>query len=427
MGNVNKPTGVRWLVFALVGATSWLLYLHRYAWGIIKPEYRRENPDLTLTDIGYIDSAFMVAYAVGQIPLGYLGDRLGPRWILGTLVLIWSLAVAALGWMDNYWLLFALMGFFGLAQAGAYPLISKITRVWFPGEYRTTVQAVITSLGRAGGACAPLIIATFLLGRLQISWHEAPTIIALPGLLLCFLILYCLTNTPQAHPWTNDAERALLAPSNTPGAGTTQQRVVLDKSPATLFSFGAVLTYAFASTFADMLYVYLIPTFLREGKGLSQEEMGVFAPLPLIGGAFGGFVGGMLNDMLIRRLGNRRWGRSLVAITGKTVGALLIALSVTIPDGQTIMVLLLLSKFFGDWSLPTQWGAITDMAGGSAATIFAIVNTVGGIGGMLAPPLMGYVKDQYGWNALLYFVAAVYLFAACAWLFIDARRPLVKS
>lgn len=62
------PTRVRWLIFVLACAMSWLLYLHRYAWGIIKPAFRRENPGLSDIDVGWLDSAFLSTYAIGQIP-----------------------------------------------------------------------------------------------------------------------------------------------------------------------------------------------------------------------------------------------------------------------------------------------------------------------------------------------------------------------
>jgi hypothetical protein len=47
-----RPTHVRWIVFVLACAVSWLLYLHRYSWGVIKPTIQQENPQLTDTEMG---------------------------------------------------------------------------------------------------------------------------------------------------------------------------------------------------------------------------------------------------------------------------------------------------------------------------------------------------------------------------------------
>ena len=57
-GEPERPTRVRWLIFTLACAVSWLLYLHRYAWGVIRPSLKAENPDLTDMELGWLDALF---------------------------------------------------------------------------------------------------------------------------------------------------------------------------------------------------------------------------------------------------------------------------------------------------------------------------------------------------------------------------------
>jgi sugar phosphate permease len=183
-----------------------------------------------------------------------------------------------------------------------------------------------------------------------------------------------------------------------------------------------MLVYAFTSTFQDQLYVNWIPLFLTEGRGLDTRAMGLFSPLPLLGGAVGGILGGMLNDYWIRRTGNRRWARSGVALTGKMVAAVLIALSVQMSDGRLAMLVLLAARCFGDWSLATQWGAVTDMGGRATATLFGLVNKVGAVGGFAAGPIMGSLKHHYGWEGIFFCASGMCVLAALTWLFIDCTR-----
>jgi sugar phosphate permease len=91
------------------------------------------------------------------------------------------------------------------------------------------------------------------------------------------------------------------------------------------------------------------------------------------------------------------------------------------------MVVLLACKFFGDWSLVTQWGAITDIGGPAAATVFGVVNTAGSVAGFVAGPTMGYLKQYHGWDGLFGTVAGVYVLAAVCWLVIDSSRRLVTG
>lgn len=437
------PTRVRWLVFTLACAASWLLYLHRYAWGIIKPAFRADYPELTDIEVGWLDSAFLATYAFGQIPGGAAGDYFGPRAVLSILALVWSLATVGVAWTSGFWRLFAARAAFGLAQAGVYPVISKITRVWFPLSTRTSVQGMVTAMGRVGAAFAPVIIATFLMGMLGLSWQTALMVLATPGIVLAIGFWLAVRNRPGEHPWVNDAERSLIddtppirrgeVPAE-PTAFTAQQeprtpvpRPTLLLSGASLFSFAMMCLYIFASTFQDQFYVNWLPSFLQQGKGLDVATMGLFAPLPLLGGALGGVIGGFLNDALIRRTGNRRWARSGVAFTGKLVGAVLVLLSIQVGDGRLVMAVLVAARVFSDWSLPTQWAAVTDMGGRAAATVFGIVNTVGALGGFVAGPIFGWLKQEYGWEGLFYGVAGMCVIAAITWLFIDCTKRVVSD
>jgi sugar phosphate permease len=424
----NAPTRVRWLIFFLACAASWLLYLHRYSWGVIKPALQREHPELTSTQLGWLDSAFNLTYALGQVPAGLAGDYFGARGVLAVIVLAWSAVIAGIGWTTGFYRLYGLRTALGLTQAGAYPSLSKVTRTWFPLSVRTSVQGVVASLGRIGAACCPPIVATLLMGTMALTWQTSLFVIAAPGVLLAAAFWLVFRNSPREHPWTNGAEENLIEPAPLPSsetAGENGRRLLLDRR--SLFSLGMLLVYAFASTFQDQLYVNWIPLFLTEGRGLDDQEMGLFTPLPLLGGAVGGVLGGVLNDYLLRRTGNRRWARSSIAFTGKFLAGCLVFVSVAVSDGRLAMVILLAARFFGDWSLPTQWGAVTDMAGRASATVFALVNAVGAIGGFVAGPVLGHLKQYHGWDGLFFAAAGMCILSAGTWLLIDCTRRLVPE
>ncbi len=420
-----RPTRVRWVVFGLACAVSWFLYLHRYSWGVLKSSIRAENPDISDIEMGWLDSAFSATYAIGQIPAGLAGDVFGPRAIMAGIILAWSVAVAGFGWTSGFWGLAAVRAGFGLAQAGAYPILGKVTRNWFSLSIRTSVQGVVTAMGRIGGACSSVVLATLLIGVLGLSWRAALVVIAVPGVVLALAFWLVVRDSPREHPGTNQAERELIDGGPHPSAVAIGGSLILNR--ASLFNLTMLLVYAFTSTFQDQLYVYWIPMFLVEGRGMQATEMGLFTTLPLIGGAIGGVIGGALNDFLIRIWGNRRWARSLVAFTGKFLAAGLVVVSVHMDDGRWAMVVLMAAKFFGDWSLSTQWGTITDMGGRASATVFGLVNSVGAVGGFAAGPILGYLKQTYGWQELFYGVAAMCLVAALTFLFINCTRRLVAD
>ena len=392
---------------------------------MIKPALKKDT-GLSDIELGWLDSAFSASYALCQVPSGLTADALGPRRVLSGIILLWSGCLAWIGSASGLASLAVARVAFGAAQAGGYPNLAKVTRSWFPLSIRTFVQGAVAAFsGRVGGACSSLIVATLLMGTLGFGWRQALLTISALGLLLSLAFWLLFRNSPAEHPWTNEAESEAIA-AGAP-VETAAARPVLIATGANFFNIGMFLLHSFTSTLPDMLYQNWIPTFLVEEKGLTTAQMGVFAMLPLIGGALGGLFGGMLNDTAIHLTGNRRWSRSSVGLTGKVVSAGLMAWSVSLGDGRTVMLALFACKFFTDWSQPTQWATVTDISGRAAATVFGMMNTVGSAAGFLAGPLIGYLKYHYGWGNLFYIMAGVYLVSGLTWLFIDCTRPLFRE
>ncbi|MXZ34962.1 MAG: MFS transporter [Acidobacteria bacterium] len=418
-----RPTGIRWLVLALACTTSWLLYLHRYSWGVIKPEVKSEF-GFSDTQLGWLDSAFNLSYALFQVPGGLLGDLLGPAIVLPVIIFAWSGCVAGTAMVGQPWSFAAVRTLFGLTQAGAYSNISKVTRSWFPLSVRTTAQGLIGSFsGRAGGASAALVVGTLLLGWMQMEWRAAMWWLALAGIGFAAAFRLLFTDSPAGHPWTNSAEQALVdgeEPVQTPASGAAPR---LDLSRPALGNLAMLMLHGVASAGADMLYVYWIPLFLSEAKGFDPVQMGIFASLPLWGGAAGGAFAGVLNDRLIRLRG-RKFARKAVGLTGKVLASILVLISLDLEDGRLIMVLLAGAKFLTDWSQPTVWGTITDIAGPVSGRIFGAVNMAGSLGAFVAGPVLGWIKQRLGWSILFQTIAGAYVFAGLCWLAIDATRKV---
>lgn len=424
----KKATRIRWLVFALAFATSWFLYLHRYTWGVIKPDVK-ETFGFDDTQLGILDSCFSISYALCQIPTGLLGDFFGPRAVLSTSIFAWSGLMATFVATGSLWSLGAVRALFGIAQAGTYPNLGKLTRAWYPRTIRTTVQGAVASFGgRAGGACAALIVSTLLMGQLGLSWQVTVTIIASLGIALALLFYLLVRNTPKEHPSTNEAERDLIGvedpPDDNPGT-KAKRKLRFSRIPAIRLSFAFMLAHIFLSAAADQLFVNWIPLFLSEEKGLGRLELGVYASLPLWAGAIGGMVGGTLNDLILRRTGRLRLARTVIGFTGKTIAGALVVLAIQFEDGRSMMLVIAAAKFFTDWSQPTMWGAVTDISGRAAATVFGTVNMVGSLGGVASNPTFGYVKQHYGWNTVFWLIAAVYVISAVCWFWVNTTRPLV--
>ena len=129
-----------------------------------------------IDEIKYAFTAFSIAYAVFEIPSGWLGDMFGPRNVLIRIVLWWSVFTALTG-MTGLWLtgitgLWALTGvrfLFGMGEAGAYPNITRALHNWFPFRDRGLAQGFVWMAGRAMGGLTPLVWFFFVEGGRQVE------------------------------------------------------------------------------------------------------------------------------------------------------------------------------------------------------------------------------------------------------------------
>ena len=72
------------------------------------------------------------------------------------------------------------------------------------------------------------------------------------------------------------------------------------------------------------------------------------------------------------------------------------------------------------WSQSTSWGVDSDIGGRATASVFALNNSVAGIGLIIAPILFGSLADNYGWPTVFVCVAVTNMLCACSWFAIDS-------
>src|SRR5205809_7940936 len=95
------PTRARYWVVVFAVTLAVIQYVDRVAISQAMPDMAVEM-HFTDAQKGMIFSAFTLAYALFEIPTGWLGDRIGARRVLLRVVLWWSFFTAATGWAWNY-------------------------------------------------------------------------------------------------------------------------------------------------------------------------------------------------------------------------------------------------------------------------------------------------------------------------------------
>ena len=440
----ERPTHRRWTILSLACGASGLMYLHRYSFNLVRP-YLEEEYNFTNVQLESIFTLFNISYTLGQVPSGIICDLFGPHLFLVGIIIAWSLALPCIGLTGNFYGLGALRVLFGATQAGGYPSLTKVSRTWLPANIRTLGQALIATLsGRGGGAMSQILLATVLMGTFGLTWRWSLVVMSLIGIVFAVVFLLLFRNLPESDPQVNQAELRLIRAEELQAQEETGGEISTDGSDQMgklnfIQAMGnpSMLIFMIQQMFnagADYIYVALTGSFFLARYDVELTDLGILASLPLFGGAIGGLLAGGLSDWLIKRTGNRRKVRSAIGFTGKFIAAILLVLVIFQETPYGAGYLLFGVKFFSDWSQPTVWGTCTDMGGRCSASVFSMINTAGGIGGLIMPIAGAVLLDYYSvkvngeivtsFGPLFAVVAGAYMLSALSWFFIDCTQRL---
>src|SRR5260221_4927007 len=167
--STQTPTGVRHLVIVFAVALAVVTYIDRVCISQAAPLMSKDM-GFTKDQMAKVFSAFTLAYALFEIPSGYLGDRFGARKVLMRIVVWWSFFTAATGWAWNLTSMVITRLMFGAGEAGCFPNLTKAFTTWLPPEERVNAQGILWMSARWGGAFTPPLVALVLN---FMSWRNA--------------------------------------------------------------------------------------------------------------------------------------------------------------------------------------------------------------------------------------------------------------
>jgi sugar phosphate permease len=295
-----RPTRVRYIVLAFTVAVYMITYMDRVVISNAAPVIQKEF-GFSLVTMGWILASFRWAYALFQIPGGWLGDRIGPRRALAIIVTWWSAftSLTALAWSAAS--MIAVRFLFGIGEAGAFPIATRSLSRWMlPGE-RGFAQGITHAGSRLGAAMTPPLVVWIIT---RYNWRAAFVTFGLMGVVWSVAWLLYYRDVPDEHGGTNLAERDLIRTA-TGGA----QRLVGVAVPWRKILSSSGLWYLaamyFCYNYCLATYLDWFPTYLHQYRGYDLKRMGFYASLPLLAGTVGDLAGGWLSDVLLPARGRR--------------------------------------------------------------------------------------------------------------------------
>ena len=415
-----RPSHARYWVIVFAVALAIIQYVDKVCISQAAP-FIQKDLELREDQMGWVFAAFTLAYALFEIPAGYLGDRFGPRRVLLRIVIWWSFCTAALGRMWSCGSLVVTQFLFGAGEAGAFPNLTKAFNRWLPPPERTRAQGIMWMSARLGGAFTPMLVYLCLQ---HVTWRTAFLLFGLPGVIWAVLFFWWYRDDPRTHPRVNAAEAALLPVEAEAGEHFKAPWKKLFTSRTVWCLCGQY----FACSYSFWFFITWFPTYLLKARHFDIGRGSLMAGMPLFFGACGSLFAGWISPILSRRAGGVASTRRGLGAIGCVGAACLLVVPTWLTNPYLAVGAIALVGFCNDIQLPGAWTACMDVGGKSVATLSGTMNMMGNVGGFVSPIVCGYIVRHTGnWNLAFYVTAAAYVLGAFCWLGMDPVTPIEQQ
>ena len=274
----------RWYIAGLLALATALNYLDRQSLPVAISEIEKTIP---ISDLEYsqLQVLFLIAYSIMYVVGGKLIDVLGSRLGYVLIIIWWSVANMLHGLVNSVLGLGIGRFLLGLGEGGGFPASAKVVSEWFPAKERSLAFGIFNTGSSLGAVIAPPLIAMIILG---LSWRWVFFITGGLGFIWA-LIWWRIYTKPKDSPLTSDAERAYIA------EGQEESKTQAKIKWLDLFRYREVwglVVAKFLSDAAWYFYIFWLPKYLGDMRGLDIKEIGYYAWIPYAAAGGGSFIGG---------------------------------------------------------------------------------------------------------------------------------------
>ena len=412
---------MRWAALILCAAAIAINYLDRSTISIANPEIRKEF-NISSAEFGALQSAWSLAFAISQIPVGLLIDRIGPSMLLGISMILWSIAVAAGGFASTYNQLLIARAILGVTESPAYPTAVRVTSDWFKVGDRGTPSGVFNMGANIGTAIGPPLLTALML---LFGWRNMFIIMGAAGIGASLLWFWLYRDPSRAN--FDPADHAYLEAVRTRGTG----KPITARQWSRLFRFRttwAMVLGSFCSGYGIWMYITWLPGYLEGQHHISIARTGYLASIPFVFSIIGSFCGGYASDRLVRFGMPLVKARKVPTALGYLASALFTACAAGSNGPAEAILWISLATFFLWFSIAAKWTLVTAVSPQDyCASCSSIQNFGGFLGGACSPYLTGLVVDYTGSFVLALVIGGILMTAAAAIFYFMVGDPITDA
>jgi len=405
------------LVLLLLGCT--LNYVDRSTLAIANPLVRQDL-GFSISEMGLLLSAFLWAYAAGQLPGGALVDRFGPRLMLGAGMALWSIAQGFAGFVGSFAQFATARAFLGLGESAQFPGSVRVVRDWFNIGDRGLAIGIYNSGSKLGPAIAPPLLTALML---PFGWRWMFIVMGAVGVLVAVVWYMLYRDVSQVALSPEEAAYLSQGEQSAPRRATFAEWRQLFAYRAT---WGMMLGF-FGEVYMGWVYAAWLPGYLEIQHHMSIGKTGFISAIPFVFGVLGSVIGGNFADRLVRRGWAPITAYKIPIVGGLASMATFTLLAAQMTDATPAMMCISAAVFFSGICGSTCWGLASVVAPRNlTGSLGSIQNSGGYVGGALGPTVTGFVVQSTGsFVPALLVSAAIGYAGALIYLLVVPNRPIV--
>lgn len=351
------------------------------------------------SDLGFSDtvyglgaSLFFVGYFLFEVPSNVLLHKIGARVWIARIMVTWGITSACMMFVQSEFWFYTLRFLIGVMEAGFVPGVLYYFTQWYPSSRRGRVNGYFKSsiclCGIVGGPLAGLILGHMDGAMGMAGWKWLFLLEGVPSILLGGVVFWLLSDRIEDAPWLTAQEKRLLA-----------QRMAEDVKPAGKPSMASLLrlptTYVMSAIYLCLVMaltglLFWMPQLIRSAGVTDTLHIGWLTMVPYLVAVVVNLLMGYSSD----RSGERRWHMATCALL--CAGGYLLC---AVTAGQLLPLMVGLSLIMAGiiawmpifWTIPPRF-----LSGVAAAAGIALINSLGQLGGIIAPFMIGRVRDLTG-------------------------------
>ncbi|QSI30398.1 MFS transporter [Variovorax sp. RKNM96] len=351
--------------------------------------------DLGLSDTAYGFGAglFVVGYVLFEVPSNLMLYKVGARRWIARIMVSWGVATALMMFVQTEWQFYALRFLIGAMEAGFAPGVLFYLTLWFPTAYRGRITSMLflaSAFAGLFGAPAAGLVLSHLDGLLGMAgWHWLFLVGGLPCIALGLLVFKVLKDRIEDAHWLTPTEQVQLS------------RRIAEQAPTT-GGHGSLLDALKTPGFLTLGLIYFLiqvasyglnfwaPHLIRTSGSTDPTVIGLLTAVPYLCGAIAMVVVGRLSDHSGQRV-KFVIGLLLLAAIGFFAAGLFDKHTDLLVFALAVMGAGVVAAIPAFWALPPKL-----VSGAAAAGGIALINTLGQLGGIVSPVMVGRIKDLTG-------------------------------